>query len=381
MIFDFFSQMQGRTHKEHLLYRFHLAVIFVNLLAIGFDIYAKHYNNAIIELCVVVFLLINLWFMKNKNNLKQSAYIFLAILTTALLTQIYINHFATMSVVFVLLLPLTTLLFIRLKHSLLISLLIFVLIAILLYIEYLTNPNNQLAHNPQALFNLAYAAIIIYFFGLLYHFSLLKTFDELDDSNKQKVLLLSEVHHRVKNNLNIIASIIGLQAASQGVSEKEQLLKSKARIESIAIVHEMLYEHDDFAKIDFYKYMQRLSNLLLGMYAADANICVEIHSAHEKLSLNSMVQLGIITNELFTNSVKYAFTDNKGTIVIALEKKEDMYIFTYKDDGIGVDEPQNLGKNRSLGVKLVRLAGKKLKSDIIITNNNGLTYTVEFKDA
>ena len=286
-----------------------------------------------------------------------------------------------MSVVFILLLPLSTLLFIRLKHSILITLLIYILISALLYVEYLTNPNNHLVHNPQALFNLAYAAGIIYIFGLLYHFSILKTFDDLEDSNKQKSLLLSEVHHRVKNNLNIIASIIGLQANTLEKEEQEQLLKSKARIESIAIVHEMIYQYDDFEKIDFNSYMQQLSNLLLNMYTQGNDIKVNISSQNEKLSLNAMIQLGIITNELFTNSIKHAFKDSTGTISIELHKKETTYHYIYSDNGSSITEIDDLYKSKSLGVKLVKLSAKKLKASVDIKNDAGLKYILEFKDA
>jgi len=170
-------------HKENLLYRFHIVTIVVNFIAILIDIFFKRYQNVAIESIVVITLSFSLLYLKRKANLKLSAYIFLFIISTALLTQIYINHFATMSVVFILLLPLSTLLFIRLKHSIIVTLLIYIFISALLYVEYLTNPNNHLVHNPQALFNLAYAAGIIYIFGLLYHFSILKTFDDLDDSN------------------------------------------------------------------------------------------------------------------------------------------------------------------------------------------------------
>ncbi len=377
----FFINTKHKSHKEILLSRFHYAVILINILAIGIDMYSGRYHNATIELCVVIALSLNLFYLETQTNFKRSAYLFLIIISTALLTQIYVNHFATMSVVFVLLLPLTTLLFIRLKHSILITIIIFLLISVLLYIEYLTNPNNQLVHNSQALFNLAYTAIIIYLFGLLYHFSILKTFNELDASNKQKELLLNEVHHRVKNNLNIIASIIGLQANTQESSEKEQLIKSKTRIESIAIVHEMLYEFEDFGNIDFHSYMQRLSNLLLVMYGKNQQITIKIDAAHEKMPLNIMVQLGIMANELLTNSIKYAFGNKNGIITIELHHNSGINSFIYSDNGIGVDNPESLSKGKSLGVKLIYLAAKKLKGKVSISSEKGLKYRVEFKDA
>jgi two-component sensor histidine kinase len=231
--------------------------------------------------------------------------------------------------------------------------------------------------NPQALFNLAYTAIIIFVFGLLYHFSIVKTFDELDASNRQKEMLLSEVHHRVKNNLNVIASIIGLQANSLHKDEKEQLLKSKFRIESMAIVHEMLYKSDDLENIDFYSYTKRLCDLQLGMSPKD--ITLNITASKEQMSLEVMLQLGIIINELLTNSIKYAFEGEKGTISIELQHNEK-YKFTYSDNGVAHKNPQELLKSKSLGIKLIHLAARQLNATVRLTNQNGLHYEIEFEN-
>ncbi|MEA1920264.1 MAG: sensor histidine kinase [Campylobacterota bacterium] len=374
-----FLDIKHSDPKVTLLYRFHITVILVNLIALIIDFMAERYSNAFIESCVVVILLLNLWGLRQYSQLKQSAYIFLATISTALLTLIFINHFATMSVVFILLLPLTTLLFIKLKHSILIELALFFIMAILLYIEYLNNPSNPLVQNPQALFNLAYTALIIFVFGLLYHFSIAKTFDELDSSNSQKEMLLSEVHHRVKNNLNVIASIIGLQANRLGEHEKQHLLASKTRIESIAMVHEMLYKCDDFENISFKAYMKQLTGLLHKMYASNKNIDITISSDRENMPLDVMIQLGMIANELFTNSIKYAFKQNSGNVIIDLQTKEDHYCFFYSDDGLGVEDTQTLLRSKSLGVKIIHLAAKQLQGTINISNQNGLSYEIEFK--
>ncbi len=192
--------------------------------------------------------------------------------------------------------------------------------AILLYLEYLNNPSNPLVQNPQALFNLAYTTLIIFIFGLLYHFSIAKTFDELDSSNRQKEMLLSEVHHRVKNNLNVIASIIGLQANTLQESEKEQM------------------------------------------------------------SLEVMIQLGIIANELLTNSIKYAFENAKGIITIKLDHQNEKYHFIYSDNGIGSDNPQELLESKSLGIKLIHLAARQLSGSVTLTSPQGLHYKIEFKN-
>lgn len=356
-----------------------MAVVIINLLAIFIDLFVGRYSNALIESSVVVVLFLNLWYFHLKGKLEESAYIFISVISIALFTQIYINHFATMSVVFVLLLPLTTLLFIRLKHSIFIVIFLFLIMIFLLYMEYLYNPSNPLIQNTQALFNLAYAAIIIYVFGLLYHFSILKTFDELDASNRQKELLLKEVHHRVKNNLNVIASIVGLQAKTLEHKEKEELLKSKTRIESISMVHEMLYKYNDFENIDFYDYMHRLSDILLGMYSNNKNITLTIVTTKKKMPLEVMVQLGIMTNELLTNSIKYAFEKDSGNIRIELQNEDKHYKFIYSDDGIGSQEPVKLLESKSLGIKLIHLTARQLNGSVKLSSPNGLKYEIEFK--
>lgn len=375
---NFLLDIKHTNHKITLLYRFHVVVIFVNLFAIAIDSFAQKYNNVFIELFVVIVLFLNLLYIKKEGKLQKAAYIFIVTISSTLFTLIYINHFATMSVVFILLLPLTTLLFLELKESLFMSIILFLTMALLLYFEYLNNPNNVLAQDATALFNLAYTAIIIYIFGLLYHFSILKTFNELDSSNHQKALLLQEVHHRVKNNLNVIASIIGLQESTLKGKEKEELLKSKSRIESIALVHEMLYRHENFENIDFKDYMNRLSNLLLGMYANDQNIQVHIQSDIKDMDLNLMVQLGIMINELVTNSIKYAFMENRGEINIKLQDNEDNYILTYSDNGIGHKSPETLLKSKSLGIRLINLTAKQLKGNVKISSPEGLKYEIGF---
>lgn len=332
-----------------------------------------------IEIFVIIILSFNLRSLRQGRKLKYAAYVFIITISTTLFTLIYINNFATMSVVFILLLPLTTLLFLELKESLLMSGFLFITLSTLLYFEYLYNPNNLLAQNSTAIFNLAYTAIIIYIFGLLYHFSILRTFQELDASNHQKALLLQEVHHRVKNNLNVIASIIGLQENTLEGKEKEELLKSKSRIESIAIVHEMLYRHENFESIDFKAYMQRLSNLLLQMYASHKRIEVHIESDIENMSLDVMVQLGIMINELLTNSIKYAFVGNEGEINISLEHQDDNYLLMYSDNGVGYKSPKVLLESKSLGIKLINLTAKQLKGTVTIANTNGLKYEIRFK--
>lgn len=372
---------QQHDPKQLLLHRFHMAVIFVNLLAVGIDLFSGRYVNVAIESTVVVLLTLNLWLLHYKSSSKTVLFTFLTVISTALFLQIYLNHFATMSVVFVLLLPLTTMLFFKLRYSLIITLFFFLTMATLLFFESIYNPNNPLVHNTEALFNLGYAAVIIYLFGLLYHLSMLRTFKELDDSNRQQRLLLNEVHHRVKNNLNVIASMITLQSRRQEPKIKAELLKSKSRIESISIVHEMLYQHEDFDNIDVAIYLQRLSDLVLDLHEMKEKVEISIETEAIKLPLHMMVQLGIMVNELMTNSCKYAFEGReKGHVIMSLHKEVKIYRFVYTDNGCGVAEPKHLQTQRTLGVRLIHLAVKQLLGEVHLSSDTGLKYEVEFPD-
>lgn len=367
------------NHKVVLLYRLHILVIIINIFAICMDTYNQKYTNVGIEVLSFLTLVLNTFFLRYGSKLVFSAYRFIAIVSSLLFTLIYINHFATMSLIFILLLPLTTLLFFSIKETLLMSFVLLCSLAILLYIDSLHTTTNIFAQNPMALFNLFYTLIIIYGFGLLYHLYILKTFKELEYSNRQKALLLKEVHHRVKNNLNVIASIIGLQESTLEGKAKEELIKSKSRIESIALVHEMLYRHDDFENIDFKIYIQRLSGLLLSMYVEKPKIRIDIKSTVKTLPLNVMVQLGIMINECVTNSIKYAFPSNKGSIEIKLVKDENIYVLSYEDNGRGHPSPKNLLKSPSLGLKLIHLTVKQLKGTVCISSPKGLKYDIRFE--
>ncbi len=372
----FFGSNQ-KDARQTLLYRFHIVLIAINFLAIVIDMSSGRTTNVWIDTGAVILLSLNAWYLRERDDLQKAAYIFLIIVASALFTQIWLSHFGTMSIVFVLLLPLTTMLFIRLSTSMIIEFMMITVMAALLFLEYKNNPSNPIIQNPKALFHLAYAALIIFIFGLLYHFSILKTLKELDASNHQKELLLKEVHHRVKNNLNVIASIIGLQANQLTGREKEQLLKSKTRIESISMVHEMLYKYDNFETIEFESYIRQLSQLLLRMYSKTENVTIHIKTNRKYMPLEIMIQFGMITNELLTNSIKYAFDDQPGNVTIELYNEEKRFQFTYMDDGKGVKEPQHLLKNKSLGIKLIHLSAKQIGATVEIDSHPGLSYIIK----
>jgi two-component sensor histidine kinase len=192
--------------------------------------------------------------------------------------------------------------------------------------------------------------------------------------NHKKDLLYNEVHHRVKNNLNIISSMLAIQAETESTKIKKIVNISKERIDAIALVHNMLYISNDIEKINVYNFIKKLCSNLKKTTHKNINIMLKIKEL--ELSLNEIIPLGLIINELFTNSLKHAFkTTLNPRIIIVLKLQKNNIMLTYFDNGIGCN--QQCKKN--IGLKLVNLNIKQLKGSLKIIHNNGLLYKINCK--
>jgi len=205
---------------------------------------------------------------------------------------------------------------------------------------------------------------------------------KLQHSNTQKDILLQEVHHRVKNNLNVTAAMIGLQALNVDENTKIHLLKSKTRIESIAAVHEMLYQQESFDEIFFYHYIIRLEKLLSKAYSGNEKYQLKVDVDRSlTFPLNTMVQFGLMLNEMLANTLKYAINPDGLVITISLKSTNDEYIFNYKDNGIKYLKKEEIKAHQGLGTKLITLSAKQIDGDLTIHYKNGLNYTLRMINA
>jgi two-component sensor histidine kinase/general stress protein CsbA len=227
--------------------------------------------------------------------------------------------------------------------------------------------------------NFLVAFFLLFFFilglSLVYNQSIKKSYLELQKAHQQKAFLLKEIHHRVKNNLNIVSSILGLERFESNIDELHKLInQNKLRIESIAMVHEILYQSDDLEHINFKTYITKLSEHILITESYSDTLETTLDIVPLELNIESMIQFGIIVNELMTNSIKYAFPDQEGTIHICLQKHEHYYKFIYQDNGIGMDQ-----QNDGFGQKLIKMSVKQLKAKLKILHHHGLIYEITFK--
>lgn len=205
---------------------------------------------------------------------------------------------------------------------------------------------------------------------------------EIEEIVIQKTILLKEIHHRVKNNLQIISGLLYLQSVKhKNIEITTMVNESQKHINSIALIHEMLYQDDAFSLVAMKKYLQELGSRLLQVTSIK-NIEYKINVKDISLSIDCATTLGLIFNELVTNSLKHAFNrDIKGVISVSLDEvKLNEYRFIYSDNGIGFDvNASNTGK--TMGQKLIKMFAEEIKATLEVINDNGVTYILSFKNA
>jgi PAS domain S-box-containing protein len=208
-----------------------------------------------------------------------------------------------------------------------------------------------------------------------------KAENEIVSSLREKEMLLKEIHHRVKNNMQVISSLLFMQARAQKDETIKEILKeSQDRIKSIALVHEKLYQSTDLDRIDYTDYLRKITDHLFESYKVDPNI-ITLHLNAEKaiLHIDKAVPCSLIINEMISNSLKHAFPGGrKGVITIDFRKGADNYIITYSDDGIGIPAGITFDRTESLGMQLIKGLTKQVNGSIELDRTAGTKYTITF---
>ena len=217
------------------------------------------------------------------------------------------------------------------------------------------------------------ASLVIIFFGVIYHVTIEKSYVALEDANYQKEILLTEIHHRIKNNLQMISSMIGLQQATLKEPTVNKILeKSRLRIQSIATVHETLYGHKNFEEIIFEEYIAKLVNNISNVNDNDVDIV--INGDNISLTAEDILKLGIITNELLTNSIKHTSTDVNIKVEISLYENSDHLIYIYKDNGTKEIE---IKTDDTLGYKIISLMVGQMAAELSLITKKGLFFELK----
>lgn len=208
-----------------------------------------------------------------------------------------------------------------------------------------------------------------------------KAEERIKQSLKEKEALLREIHHRVKNNMAVVSSLLSLQAGKiTDAAVKQVFVESRQRVKSMALVHEKLYQTEDLSSVDFKDYIKSIVSEIISLYRIDTGIIrTEINIQDIELDLESAVPCGLIINELLTNAFKYAFPDNRsGVLSINFTKIDGSYTLTIRDNGVGLPEGFDYKKTDTLGLQLVNILTGQLKGILQIKSDNGTEAVITF---
>ncbi len=207
---------------------------------------------------------------------------------------------------------------------------------------------------------------------------------ELSALLDEKNVLLKEVHHRVKNNMQVISSLLNLQAGHiKDAAAREIFMESKNRVRSMALIHEKLYQTEDLSKIDFGDYLKTLTSGLAASFTGKGSQ-VRIISAVDEIMLgvDAAVPCGLIVNELVTNAFKYAFpAGGAGEIRIAMKRTAEAQLqLSVSDNGIGFPKDLDFRETESLGMQLVTTLAEQLEGSVAMRNGCGTAFEITFPE-
>lgn len=202
---------------------------------------------------------------------------------------------------------------------------------------------------------------------------------ELSKNIGEKEVLLKEVHHRVKNNLQIILSLLNLDLR-YNPSDYGKIIESiKNRVNSMALIHEKIYQSDDLAHVNVNSYIKSELESLFNFYNVK-NIDLILDIDDLELGMDIIIPLGLIINECITNTIKYAFPNNEdGILTIKLKHKDDLVTFSVADNGIGLPENFSFESYDSLGLTIIKGLTEQIDASLTIDSTNGAAYKIDFK--
>jgi PAS domain S-box-containing protein len=210
--------------------------------------------------------------------------------------------------------------------------------------------------------------------------------DRIQAQLNEKELLLKEIHHRVKNNLQIISSLLNLQSGSvSDALTRGQFQDSQNRIRSMALIHERLYRSNDLASIDFSVYLHDLAGSLIQTYRREAqNVTLKLDAEPVLLDIDTAIPIGLIVNELVSNSLKHGFPNARlGQIGVALKHEEEAGVccLTIWDDGVGIPEGIEYPHTHTLGLQLVNSLTRQIKASIELCRDAGTRFEIRFSSS
>jgi len=362
-------------YKKLFLYGIYNTFMTLALLSAIVDFAIASKEDAIIDLLFVIlaYIAYKYFFKRGKTIQAAIAIFWIAVLVEFLLLEL---HSVDFNIIFSFFIPIIAYISMP-KRFIFINLSLFyaLLIAYLAH-HYNIDKNNIFLHNKSYLIIYIMAHFFILSFGIFYNLAIEESIRRLQESNRTKELLLNEVHHRVKNNLNLVASILGLNAQATNNKQTQEFLQTnQKRIESMAILHEILYKQDNANSADLSKYVNKLAAHILRTIARK-DVTIKCDIEHLQLPMDSMIQFGIILNELLTNSIKHKEKNKELKIDILFKRCKTYYCLGYCDNSTFKDINR---LKQGFGYNLIMLASKHFNAKVSVDASHGLCYKIMLK--
>jgi len=366
--------LRGRNKQKVFLLGAYISFLVVMIISIVTDLSYGNTVDAALETffsLITLLSLLHYFYIKNMAQAIDSIIIIVSLTSLALLWSNHTTILASYSLV-----PLAYFHLYSLRKALIYTGIYHSIATAIMIYEYFDGMNYPAMHDPAAVIAALMSSLMVILFGVVYHLSVERSYQLLVQSNRQKELLLKEVHHRVKNNLNIISSMLGLQMLREEDPRIRHIFeKNKYRIKSIALVHEILYRHSDFERIDVHEYLGQLADTLLGVY--DRDVEVTIDGEARPMPFEQVLRIGIIANEMIVNSIKYGFDGTADAAIhMIFEEEENFYRFTYHDSNTRPVDTAKLREGRSLGVRLIEMMVQQMDAQMDLNGQTGLHYTL-----
>jgi len=204
--------------------------------------------------------------------------------------------------------------------------------------------------------------------------------EQIQASLREKEALLREIHHRVKNNLQITSSLLRLQASNISDPQARTIFdETQLRIRSMALVHEKLYQAKNLTRINFGDYVRTLGELLFKSFAVTVDaVVLDVAGTDLFLDIDTAVPCGLIVNEVLSNALKHAFPGGRGTIFVRLERRDDRCVMTIRDDGVGLPPQFDLQSIDTLGLQLVRGLVQQIDGCLEVRSVIGTEFRIDF---
>ncbi len=366
-----------------MLYGITLASVGVILLGSAVDGLTGRYPQAVVQAVMLGIAIVLFLDYRRRRNATVFAYGGIVTASLGYTLLLYLDHFVLHSYLILMIIPLVIFFVLPLRQALIASVLHYCVVILASVYGYGVLHADSAMFDKDAIQVYAFGAIFILAFGTFYQLAVEESYRQLQHANAQKALLLREIHHRIKNNLNKIASALGLQILrlrqGHSISSEEILTANKLRIEAMSLVHEALYHSEDIARVDMAAYTRKLLDLIARTH--DRTLPVHLEAAEVTLPPDKALRAGTILNELVTNTLKHTPADDPNLqIGITLMSEEDSCRLTYTQTGHPDPvKPETLTHSKGLGMMLIRLSAEEMGGSLAIqSEQNTLIFTIVF---